>query len=142
MTVLGCTIGSQLLVEVKTGETFNGILDKVDSWMNIKLTQVIRTSPNGDRFWRIDECYIKGSTIKYVRVGEEVLEKAKEENRRNTRPRVFREGGGSGRGRRGGGNASGHAARRPQEEPAKPQSGTKFAPSKSQAAVKIVKKQI
>lgn len=140
--MLGCTIGSQILVEVKTGETFNGILDKVDSWMNIKLTQVIRTSPNGDRFWRIDECYIKGSTIKYVRVGEDVLEKAKEENRRNTRPRVFREAGGGGRGRRGGSGSSGSGPRRHHDDSAKPQSGTKFAPAKSPAAIKIVKKQI
>lgn len=134
-------------MEVKTGETFNGVLDRVDSWMNIKLTQVIRTSPNGDRFWRIDECYIKGSTIKYVRVGEQVLEAAKEENRRNTRPRVFREAGGrgrgSGRGGRGGSAGAGTSTSRPPPSTnTRSQSGTKFAPGKSPAAVKIVKKQI
>lgn len=32
------------LVEVKSGETFNGTLDKCDVWMNIHLLEVVKTS--------------------------------------------------------------------------------------------------
>jgi hypothetical protein len=31
--------------------------------------QVICTSRDGDKFWRMPECYIRGSTIKYLRLG-------------------------------------------------------------------------
>ena len=33
---------------------------------------------DGDRFWRMPEAYIRGNTIKYLRVPDEVLDKAKE----------------------------------------------------------------
>ena len=28
---------------------------------------------DGDRFWRIPECYVRGSNIKYLRIPDEVL---------------------------------------------------------------------
>jgi U6 snRNA-associated Sm-like protein LSm4 len=33
---------------------------------------------DGDRFWRMPEAYVRGNTIKYLRVPDEVLDKAKE----------------------------------------------------------------
>jgi small nuclear ribonucleoprotein (snRNP)-like protein len=33
---------------------------------------------DGDRFWRMPEAYLRGNTIKYLRVPDEVLDKAKE----------------------------------------------------------------
>ena len=39
------------------------------------LLQVICTSRDGDKFWRMPECYIRGSNIKYLRwVQEQVQE--------------------------------------------------------------------
>lgn len=35
------------LVEVKTGETYNGTLQSCDMWMNLHLTEVILTSAVG-----------------------------------------------------------------------------------------------
>ena len=52
------------LVELKNGETFNGTLDSCDNWMNIKLKEVICTSRDGDRFWRLPEVVIRGNNIK------------------------------------------------------------------------------
>ncbi|RIB17697.1 hypothetical protein C2G38_2037509 [Gigaspora rosea] len=52
-----------MLVELKNGETFNGHLVNCDNWMNLTLREVIQTSPEGDRFWRLPECYIRGNTI-------------------------------------------------------------------------------
>jgi U6 snRNA-associated Sm-like protein LSm4 len=79
------------LVELKNGETFNGHLVNCDNWMNLTLREVIQTSPvrsfenflqsrlktfgtfyldisfiykqEGDRFWRLPECYIRGNTV-------------------------------------------------------------------------------
>ena len=81
-----------MLVELKNGETYNGHLVSCDNWMNINLREVICTSRDGDRFWKMNECYIRGSTIKYLRIPDEVIEMVKEE--------VVSKGGG--RGGRGG----------------------------------------
>lgn len=34
---------------------------------------------DGDKFWRMPECYIRGSTIKYLRIPDEVIDMVKEE---------------------------------------------------------------
>lgn len=33
--------------------------------MNITLREVYQTSADGDRFWKLKECYIRGSTVRY-----------------------------------------------------------------------------
>uniref|UniRef100_A0AAF7A9M7 U6 snRNA-associated Sm-like protein LSm4 n=1 Tax=Bos taurus TaxID=9913 RepID=A0AAF7A9M7_BOVIN len=68
-----------LLVELKNGETYNGHLVSCDNWMNINLREVICTSRDGDKFWRMPECYIRGSTIKYLRIPDEIIDMVKEE---------------------------------------------------------------
>ncbi|KAJ8784181.1 hypothetical protein J1605_008511 [Eschrichtius robustus] len=67
------------LVELKNGETYNGHLVSCDNWMNINLREVICTSRDGDKFWRMPECYIRGSTIKYLRIPDEIIDMVKEE---------------------------------------------------------------
>ncbi|CAG8433266.1 4148_t:CDS:2 [Diversispora eburnea] len=86
------------------GETFNGHLVNCDNWMNLTLREVIQTSPEGNRFWRLPECYIRGNTIKYLRVPDEIIEMVKEDA---VRQRQATGGGGRGRGgsRSGGGNS-------------------------------------
>jgi len=76
------------MVELKNGETYNGHLVNCDTWMNVHLKEVICTSKvapcsdkdkieehrqDGDRFWRVAEIYIRGNTIKYIRVPDEVF---------------------------------------------------------------------
>ncbi len=63
-----------MLVELKNGETYNGHLVSCDNWMNINLREVICTSRDGDKFWRMPECYIKGSNIKYLRYENSIIE--------------------------------------------------------------------
>ena len=53
------------LVELKNGETFNGHLVNCDNFMNITLREVYQTNPDGDRFWKLKECYIRGSTVRF-----------------------------------------------------------------------------
>lgn len=69
------------MVELKNGETYNGHLVSCDNWMNINLREVICTSRDGDRFWRMNECYIRGAMIKYLRIPDEVIDQVKEEQK-------------------------------------------------------------
>ena len=57
---------------------------------------------DGDRFWRMPECYIRGSTIKYLRIPDEVIDMVKEEVIQKGKGRGDRGGGRGGRGGRGG----------------------------------------
>nr|CAB3472704.1 unnamed protein product [Digitaria exilis] len=72
LSLLKTAQGHPMLVELKNGETYNGHLVNCDTWMNIHLREVICTSKDGDKFWRMPECYIRGNTIKYLRVPDEV----------------------------------------------------------------------
>lgn len=44
LSLLKAAQGQPMLVELKNGDTYNGRLDNCDSWMNIKLKDVIFTS--------------------------------------------------------------------------------------------------
>lgn len=58
-----------MLVELKNGETLNGHLVQCDTWMNLTLKEVVQTSPEGDKFVRLPEVYIKGNNVRYKRGG-------------------------------------------------------------------------
>uniref|UniRef100_A0ABD2WXW4 U6 snRNA-associated Sm-like protein LSm4 n=2 Tax=Apocrita TaxID=7400 RepID=A0ABD2WXW4_9HYME len=92
-----------MLVELKNGETYNGHLVSCDNWMNINLREVICTSRDGDKFWRMPECYIRGSTIKYLRIPDEVIDMVKEDVQMKSRGRgdIKSRGGQNQRGGRG-----------------------------------------
>lgn len=95
-----------MLVELKNGETYNGHLVSCDNWMNINLREVICTSRDGDKFWRMPECYIRGSTIKYLRIPDEVIDMVKEDTLVKGRGRGEMKGRG-GQAQRGRGSARG-----------------------------------
>ncbi|KIJ51414.1 hypothetical protein M422DRAFT_26827 [Sphaerobolus stellatus SS14] len=100
LSLLNAAQNKPMLVELKNGETFNGHLVNCDNFMNITLREVYQTNPDGDRFWKLKECYIRGSTIKYLRVPDVLLDEVKEEqNRAREASRGAR--GGSGGGARG-----------------------------------------
>jgi U6 snRNA-associated Sm-like protein LSm4 len=52
-----------MLVELKNGETLNGHLIACDTWMNLTLKEVVQTSPEGDRFTKLAECYVRGNNV-------------------------------------------------------------------------------
>ncbi|GLE03355.1 hypothetical protein PINS_up012245 [Pythium insidiosum] len=74
LSLLKTAQGQPMLVELKNGDTYNGNLVNCDTWMNINLREVICTSKDGDRFWKMPECYIRGNAIKYIRVPNEILD--------------------------------------------------------------------
>ena len=106
-------------MELKNGETFNGHLVNCDNFMNITLRDVYQTSTDADRFWKLKECYIRGSTvrvipvvpstqneykdfqIKYIRLPEKLLDEVKEEQTRAREAQRGARGGHSAGGPRG-----------------------------------------
>ncbi|KAK0394880.1 hypothetical protein QR680_000985 [Steinernema hermaphroditum] len=101
-----------MLVELKNGETYNGHLVSCDSWMNVHLRDAICTSKEGDRFTKMPEVYVRGSTIKYLRIPDEVVDLVKDEVKEVRRQQrenqkfkrqMQRQGGGNRGGGRGGG---------------------------------------
>ncbi len=52
-----------MLVELKNGETLNGHLINCDTWMNLTLKEVVQTSPEGDKFFRVPEVYVRGNNV-------------------------------------------------------------------------------
>jgi hypothetical protein len=53
-----------MLVELKNGETLNGHLVSCDTYMNLLLREVVQTSPDGDRFYRLPEAYVRGNNVR------------------------------------------------------------------------------
>ncbi|CAD6499968.1 BgTH12-04073 [Blumeria graminis f. sp. triticale] len=90
--------GYPMLVELKNGETLNGHLVTCDTWMNLMLKEVVQTSPDGDKFFRIPEVYVKGNNIKYLRVPDEIVDLVKDQQARDQNSGGYRGRGGSSRG--------------------------------------------
>ena len=113
LSLLKTSQGHPMLVELKNGETYNGHLVSCDTWMNVHLREVICTSKDGDRFWRMANCYVRGNTIKYICVPDEVIGLVKEENLKKSqmKPQMGGRGGRGGRGRGEGGRGRGDGGR-------------------------------
>lgn len=99
--LLNAAQGHPMLVELKNGETLNGHLVNCDTWMNLTLKEVVQTSPEGDRFWRLPEVYVRGNNIKYLRVPDEIIDLVKEQQQKDQASRGGR-GGSQQRGDHGG----------------------------------------
>lgn len=90
LSLLKTARNQPMLVELKNGETYNGNLASCDAWMNLHLRgEVYCTSKDGESFWKMPEVYIRGSMIKYLRLPDEILDKAKRENFNHKRVRQF-----------------------------------------------------
>ena len=103
-----------MLVELKNGETLNGHLINCDTWMNLTLKEVVQTSPEGDKFFRLPEVYVRGNNvriflpahpfsrltdrlqIKYLRVPDEIVDLVKDQQQ--SQPASRGRGGAVGRG--------------------------------------------
>ncbi|KAL5369167.1 hypothetical protein CPHLJ_4g2710 [Cryptosporidium parvum] len=68
-----------ILVELKNGETYSGILTGVDGFMNLALNNVICNSRDGNGFFKMVECYIRGNNIKLIRISDENINTAKDD---------------------------------------------------------------
>lgn len=73
LDILRQTRGQTVSVELTNGETINGSVMRTDRAMNVVLKSVIRTSADGGRFWRCREMFIRGSSIKNIRMDAKAL---------------------------------------------------------------------
>merc|ERR1719497_164621 len=98
-----------MMVELKNGETYSGVLASCDGFMNLHMRDIVCTSRDGECFWKIPECYVRGNSIKYLRLPDEVIDMVKDEpqTRKEIRQQFKGRAGGRGRGR-GGEGASGN----------------------------------
>ena len=88
----------KIFVELKNGETIFGKLNNCDSWMNLTLSDAIYNFNNGEKFNKLEEIYVRGNHIKFLRLPDTVMEQAKEQNMLNMEQRNRTKG------RRGPGN--------------------------------------
>jgi small nuclear ribonucleoprotein (snRNP)-like protein len=63
LTLPASHIALPQLVELKSGETYNGHLVDCDTFMNVTLRDVYLTSPDGEKFWKLKEVYIRGNVV-------------------------------------------------------------------------------
>ena len=80
LSLLRSASNHPILVELKSGETYSGVLAECDGWMNMHMRDAVLTSKDGDRFWRVPACFIRGNNVKTIRVPDEVIELAVREN--------------------------------------------------------------
>ena len=120
-SVVSSCRGRPVLLELKDGTTYNGLLVSCDGFMNVSLREVVCTSRDGERFWRAEDVHVRGTSVKYFRVPEEALEMAAKEEASGAAssasssgtPRGGMQRGRGGfvpRGRGGGGGGGGRAA--------------------------------
>ncbi|CAO1613821.1 unnamed protein product [Jaminaea pallidilutea] len=109
LTLLNAARGKAMLVELKSGETFNGMLIACDNFMNLTLREVYQTSRDGEQFWKLPECYIKGATIKYLRLADNLIDTVRQQE--DAAKRARQGAGGQNEGGPGGRGGGGHGAR-------------------------------
>lgn len=103
LSLLKIAEDSQILIELKNGDTYNGRLSNCNMFMNMTLSEVICTSRDGDKFWKMPEVFIRGNSIKYIRIPDEILEQANQIEHQQRQERSAMRGGRDGRGRGRGG---------------------------------------
>ncbi|MES1912493.1 MAG: hypothetical protein MHM6MM_004760 [Cercozoa sp. M6MM] len=111
LSLLKASEGHPVLIELKNGESYNGKLESIDKWMNMKLVDVLFVSRSGEKFLQVPECFVRGNTVKYVRVSEEALADAKQYEQQRAAQRGRRGRGRGGRGMRGGRGGRGRGTR-------------------------------
>ena len=113
LTLLKAAENSHILIELKNGDTYNGTLVSCNLFMNINLRDVVCTSRDGDRFWKLNECYVRGNSIKYLRIPDEILQQVPETT---THYSGGRRGGGRGGDNQGRGDGAGRGRGRVRSE--------------------------
>lgn len=65
--------GKEVSIELADGETVNGTVMRTDRAMNVVIKQCTRTGADGESFWKSRECFIRGASVKNVRMTDSAL---------------------------------------------------------------------
>lgn len=80
--LLNAVKGETVVIELKSGGVVNGTLENCDSYMNVTLISALVSLEQDEPFHKIDRIYVRGTTIKLFRMGNEFIEKFKEQQQR------------------------------------------------------------
>ena len=69
----------KILVQTKNGDYINGVLENVDAFMNLKITNFISNNKENDQFFKADEIFIRGNNIASLNFEENLLEEITKE---------------------------------------------------------------
>merc|ERR1719379_1834418 len=112
MGLLRTAQNQPMMVELKNGETYSGVLANCDGFINLHMRDIVCTSRDGEKFWKIPECYVRGNSIKYLRLPDEVIDMVKDEPTSRKEMRQQFKGRARGRGGRGSGGGRGRGGGR------------------------------
>ncbi|CBZ29458.1 U6 snRNA-associated Sm-like protein LSm4p [Leishmania mexicana MHOM/GT/2001/U1103] len=65
--------GKEVSIELADGETVNGTVMRTDRAMNVVIKQCTRTGADGESFWKARECFVRGASVKNVRMTDSAL---------------------------------------------------------------------
>ncbi|KAK7199675.1 U6 snRNA-associated Sm-like protein LSm4p [Novymonas esmeraldas] len=65
--------GKEVSIELADGETVNGTVMRTDRAMNVVIKHCTRTGADGESFWKARECFIRGASVKNVRMTDGAL---------------------------------------------------------------------
>lgn len=60
------------MIDLKNGKTINGTLKQIDRFMNLQIDNAVITSKEGDKFEKAPEFFIRGNSIKYIRLVRDI----------------------------------------------------------------------
>jgi U6 snRNA-associated Sm-like protein LSm4 len=80
--LLNAVKGETVVVELKSGGIINGTLENCDNYMNVTLTDACASLKEDEPFYKINHIYLRGQTIKLFKMGNEFIEKFKEQQQR------------------------------------------------------------
>ena len=69
----------KIMIQIKNGDTVNGILDNIDIFMNMKINDVTYTDKNGEKFYKANEIFIRGNNISSINFEENLIEEINKE---------------------------------------------------------------
>ena len=72
--LLKTAVNHTMSVELKNGETYAGLLVGIDKFMNLHMRDIVASDKDGERLWKIPDCYVRGNTVKGLRLPEEIVD--------------------------------------------------------------------
>lgn len=86
-------------METKNGESYDGILTGADTYMNLRLRDVVVTAADGLTFCKHPVAFIRGNNIKSIQMPGDILERHVQELKKKEAEAKAMKSGGSDRGR-------------------------------------------
>lgn len=86
LDLLRNTRGQMVSIELRDGQTVNGSVMRSDRTMNIILKNAIRTSADGKQFYRSREVFIRGASVRNIRMEDRALNLPKKKAKQKLQP--------------------------------------------------------